>query len=1014
MLAFLLPLVLASAVRAQVARPDSTAADSVSTLTGDWRRDGGRLGFDALPVRSVREVAAWAPGVRRDLATGALTVRSRAGALSGTLGQEPRFVVDGLRQVDGPFVPFESVERVRVLTEGVPARYGQAAGGLVLVETEAEADALGGRVEAYSSRATDAYGADLGALAVRGPLGARGGFSVSAEIGRQDDATPYGADYFSLTDEAYALVQRSPQAVSVIEGGVERYVPFPAEAARAAFDAGRPFTTDDLRAALGLGADALIETNPVSIVSALGPEAFERRAAKDAPLDDLRLAGASVLRPASGLRLRLSGRLDRQRAERTGDPLTVYRSLPFARDAVYGAESDGHALVGELSHDVSPAIGYRLSAGRVASTSVRYPFGFSSDVRDALGYGDIDSEAARVARLYVQPGDGDAFQPVNNRDAFFFPTDVWFASPGRRLGEYRRTHDASLQARGAVHARLGPGRVEVGADVERETHRLFLLDGFPLAQFFADGTDVRQVGGIPEAGVTRYEQLPYFALRPRARYYGYTFDGLAETDGGIAADILEVTNGVPVSSDLPPFRPVTAAAYAQGDVEVGPVALSLGVRVERYSANAETLIDPLANQPIFRAGSLASVPSGIGNDYGVYYGFGVREPQNVVGFRDLEGNQYDVDGQRVSNVDIIALAGQHVVDSSQPTGAAFGPSPTHTSLQPRLAVRVVASETVRLSASYDRLTRNPPPELHATIPEYASASAAARLPNPDLRPETVEAFRLGADGAMTPDLDVSAAFFHRRTEGQIVPRNADGGLTPYTLYVNGGATRATGGDLSLAWHPSAALGVSASYTLSFAEATFADPLTLGELAGPPGGFAPAPDDTRHALDVVGAYRLPSSWGPVLRGLGAGLSFSAQSGLPYTPLERSPQFIVFDSFTAGARGPLNSARLPWTSQLNLRLDKQVRVAGAAVEAFVWVENLLDADNVLAVYRATGTPDTDGFFSAVPQRRDSFPPGVTELYDEYVSGPVNVGDNQSTSAPYFYGRPRQIRLGLRATL
>ena len=103
------------ATLAQVA-PVPLPADPASPLVLAADTAAGRpAAFDTLPLRSVREVAALAPGVRRDLATGALAVRARPG--------EPVFVVDGVRQLTGAAVaavPFEAVRSVRVRDRGRP------------------------------------------------------------------------------------------------------------------------------------------------------------------------------------------------------------------------------------------------------------------------------------------------------------------------------------------------------------------------------------------------------------------------------------------------------------------------------------------------------------------------------------------------------------------------------------------------------------------------------------------------------------------------------------------------------------------------------------------------------------------------------------------------------------------------------------------------------------------------------------------------------------------------------
>ena len=997
----LVALLASLSAQAQVApdavAPDPVAADTVAADT--------RAAFEALPLRSVREVAALAPGVRRDLATGALAVRARPG--------EPVFVVDGVRQLRGAgalAVPFEAVRSVEAVTEGVPARYGQAAGGLVVVETDGGARAFGGRLEAFSSRATDAFDRDLGALMLRGPLGTVGGFALSAEAGRAGDATPVGGPgALVLRSDRLAELTAEPQRVAVTEGGAVRTLSLPA-AARDALDAGRLYPDADLRAALGLSPDAQIRLVPT--VSTFGPDDYVRQSAGDEPLDDLRLSGTLALEPAPGLRLRAGGRLGRQTGDAT-PPLLQARTR-FAPGAGYDGERTVREGWLQAGYHLSPALGVRLSASVQDDDQTVYPRGFSSSVADALAYGDVDGPGAAVLRQYATLG-GDGLRRAftadgdNSGAVGFGPVFL----PGVQAGQFAETRGRTGQLAGAVVVRLGTARVEVGADVERQTHRLYQLDGLPLAAFARDGDGVRTAPGLPD-GAASYAELPYAVLRPFARTYGYTFNGLAQTDGGSARQLLTVgADGVPASTDSAPFRPTVAAGYAEGTGRLGALAVRVGLRVERTDRGGETLFDAFANRPVVRAGSLDERPDGIGEEFAVYFPGGVRS-NGAVGFRDLDGQFYDADGQRVEPADLAALNGSEAIDEDAPVDGAFTSSPSHVMVQPRLGLRLIVSPQVSVSASYDRLSRQPPPDLYSTVQDYVRGRGV--LADPDLRPEAVDAFRLGMAARPSLALAVSAAAFHRRTDGDIGVRQVEASLGRYALYSNVGETCETGGDVALAWTPTAWLSASAHYTLAFAEATHADPLAASTLAFRDGEaplvFDPAPDGARHEVDAALALRTPPRFG----GLDLGLTLSAQSGLPYTALDPDGQrFAAGDAFTGPTRGGVNESRLPWTSQLDLRLGKSVRLGGAAVELFGWVENLLGADNVLAVYRVTGQADADGFpDSSAGEAAFGASPGAREVYRSFAQGPVNVGGNQSTANPFFYGQPRQIRLGVRATL
>ena len=905
---------------------------------------------------------------------------------------------------------------MHVLTEGVPARYGQAAGGLVLVDTDADLGPagrrFGGRLEALSSRATDAYGTDLGSLALRGPVGSLGAFELAAEIGQQADASPYGVPSVRLTDEAFALVQQSPQSIVVTEGGVQRILPFPADAARAATG---PFTADDLRRQLGLAPSAEIAPGLVSTVETLGAEAFERRAAKDDPLADLRLAAGLTFSPADGLAIRTTGRVQRQRAERTGSPADVFASSLLNPDGLTTSERNDLGLAMTVDHTLSPMLRYRLYASAERESFVSHPFGFSDALEDVLLYGDIDDPRADAAKRYFVDRGSDGYVSQYTADGAGRPFRTvlqTYSLPGRQQNrQYAKGEDASTQVGGAVHLGLGRHRVELGAELEQETHRRFAISGFALAGFVDDG-NLEQAAptGFPD-GVARYDQLPYAQLRSRVSHYGYSLNGLATAD---AEDIdAFFDNDLPASGKgLAPFRPRTVAGFAEVASTFGPLSTRIGVRLEGYDANTSLLFDPYAPVPIVRAGDLATSPDGIGDDFAVYYESDAR--QTLLGFRDLDGQFYDPQGAPTSsNTVLIDRQGQVVRSEDLPRSAAYRDAPVRWSVEPRLHAALQATESVRLTASLERLSRRPDPSLYVPLQEFDNlASLPFTLGSLTLRPERTYAARLGLEAVLSTTVSVGLSGFARRTSDLPALRRLTEAFPRYGATLHVGELEVAGLDANVRWHPSPAVRVAGAYTAAWAKSTEPGPSAFFSPFEPieQGTFFPAPDDTRHAIDLVASGRIPTEGFGLVGGFGGGLVLSAQSGQPYTRLEPNTGFSVAETFTSPTRGAIHSARLPWTHQLDLRLDRQVAIGPATVELFAWAENVLGTENVLALYRSTAMPNDDGYLGTGAGARLS--PEQQTLYRAYTSGAVNVGGSQSTDGTFVYGRPRQVRLGLRA--
>lgn len=85
--------------------------------------------IDQAVSRDVRDLVATAPGVYQSDDGGSLNVR-------GSREDATMYVVDGV-PMPGPFsLPKSAIAEITVLTGGIPAQYGDATGGIVLITTK--------------------------------------------------------------------------------------------------------------------------------------------------------------------------------------------------------------------------------------------------------------------------------------------------------------------------------------------------------------------------------------------------------------------------------------------------------------------------------------------------------------------------------------------------------------------------------------------------------------------------------------------------------------------------------------------------------------------------------------------------------------------------------------------------------------------------------------------------------------------------------------------------------------
>lgn len=160
-------------------------------------------------------------------------------------------------------------------------------------------------------------------------------------------------------------------------------------------------------------------------------------------------------------------------------------------------------------------------------------------------------------------------------------------------------------------------------------------------------------------------------------------------------------------------------------------------------------------------------------------------------------------------------------------------------------------------------------------------------------------------------------------------------------------------------------------------------------------------------------------GPILEQLGLSTLLTFTSGHPYT------RGIGGEDLEGDARDrqptqPLNSSTTPATFQVDLRLDKTFNLtSNLNLNIYLYVINLFDALNIQNVFLRTGTTDDDGYLSDPTlggQLIQQYGPKYEELYralyiDYYERWQSAVTGAAYTTTPFFYGPPRQIRLGLR---
>ena len=161
-------------------------------------------------------------------------------------------------------------------------------------------------------------------------------------------------------------------------------------------------------------------------------------------------------------------------------------------------------------------------------------------------------------------------------------------------------------------------------------------------------------------------------------------------------------------------------------------------------------------------------------------------------------------------------------------------------------------------------------------------------------------------------------------------------------------------------------------------------------------------------------------GPVFQQSGLNALLTYSSGHPYTRGKGGAD-LEGDPRDRQPLEPLNFSTTPSIFQLDMRLDKTFNIADVLnLNIYIWAINILDTENINNVFLRTGTPDDDGFLNDPAQGEiiaGNLGPDYVALYNaqnlDYAQQwrAATSPSATVTTDSFFFGPPRQVRLGIR---
>ncbi len=442
-----------------------------------------------------------------------------------------------------------------------------------------------------------------------------------------------------------------------------------------------------------------------------------------------------------------------------------------------------------------------------------------------------------------------------------------------------------------------------------------------------------------------------------ARTHELTLDSyslVAKTDANGTTALVPFQPDVPLESSLSRQiynrKPRELSAYLQDKIELKDLIVNVGLRMDYFDANSVIMADP-------------SDPSV---------------------FTPLKPEHIYVDPAAADPVEWTV---------EQRRSFMLKKSSANWALSPRFGLSFPITDRGAIHFSYGHFFQTPDFQYLYSQPDFkmAQSSGTYVLGNANLKPQRTTQYEVGLQQQLTDDIGLDVSVFYRDVRDWVGTTPMIATYNPgvkYMQYTNKDYENVRGFTVKFEKRMTRNFAARVDYTYQKAEGTYTGPGDAftaynnnqeERLALIPMGF-----DQPHTLNAVLRYKL-SDWMFSMIG-------NVWSGTPYTPSFRSGEAVGSGSYSGLQQ---NSQRKPIQRNVDLTIDRAIRMAGLRFNVFMNIYNVLDLHDVTNVYSDTQKADET-------TQRDPEMAG----YDANRIGTVEEWAKQ----PSWYTSPRQIQIGL----
>lgn len=697
--------------------------------------------------------------------------------------------------------------------------------------------------------------------------------------------------------------------------------------------------------------------------------------------------------------------------------------------------NDQFAVTVDASFDLQPAKGPKHAIGFGLYYQQRTERRFTANGADFLGRSNIWQYMRQLTNSHISL---DLGNPIFIRDGVqYTKADLnegkFLPSPFDTI-IYNRKAEHSAQSTFDKNLRAKLNLTEGGTDyinIDEYDPSMYSLDMFSADELLNNGV-------------------------PFVTYQGYSYTGKGQSGQVNFNDFFTDKQNRPIGA----YRPNYMAGYIMDNFEFKDILFNVGLRVDRFDANTKMLKDPYSLYGVNTLGDAKNRqdvtvnnsingglhPGNIGDDYVVYVNNNTGGTRSVVGYRNGD-DWYDPFGKYIEDprsLTTLYNGGRDIqpllVDNVEMSSENYDPNTSFTdykpqvNVMPRVSFSFPISDVALFYAHYDVVVQRPDVAMFASPVDYYYFSQLGQriINNPGLKPQKLFDYEVGFQQTLTERsaLTLTAFYKERKDMIQIRPYLYAYPRTYYT-YGNRDFSTTKGMTLKYDLRRVGNIRMDIAYTLQFAEGTGSS-ATSGNGSGGGNTYsgngllqnfigASLPNlryvtylnyDARHNIVTTIDYRFDKNEGPVaggthfLQNAGINMIFRTISGNPYTKYNQPVgRFVV---------GGVNQSRLPWTYNLDLRIDKDFEFKfrkakeGEAprspfvINAFVYIQNVLNTRNIVAVNEYSSLPDDNGFLvHPLGLQETSTQVSPYSYMDLYTINQMNP-DNLVT--------PRRINVGL----